>query len=456
MSLPTVPEFDFADVATEQIHKQSISAAVASASAERVEGAASRLAPYLEKGRWLGANNRYSVKTDTKFKADVKLGSFEAKHLEEYTAASASLHCADGWSYLGRALQAQFCGDVRTARHLGYYAELRAAMGILATRGITILNTKHASLGDGGTNSYFDQRTHPAAWKALETWSDGADAANALSDVVRPMGVEIGEWVGAFPGRGYWGSIGRSWLRSWGLDLYRFERDLVSRNEMSYRPSGVRSAPEFAPDELVRFGQDFWAHFEPSAGAPFAECDLALLRASVVAIFRVGNRSRSLLDGQFRSDVERMQNDILGTTNESLTEYLLTHDSSVSSSLPAHAKSRVGPHHKAHHFAVISRAALLLRVASGMASNLLENSELSDGMLDAWRSGFGKAHAICEDELPAEIFDLVADVEDASTSISSLLIDKPGLSLQSIVASEGSSLALMAGTERIAIWGIKA
>lgn len=59
-------------------------------------------------------------------------------------AASVIVHCFDGWSYLGRALEAEMAGDPQTAVHLGYYAELRAAMSVLASDEIGVFRNKHA------------------------------------------------------------------------------------------------------------------------------------------------------------------------------------------------------------------------------------------------------------------------------------------------------------------------
>ena len=47
----------------------------------------------------------------------------------------------DGWTFLSRALSALLSGDTHTARHLAYYAQLRAALSILSCNGIGIFNT---------------------------------------------------------------------------------------------------------------------------------------------------------------------------------------------------------------------------------------------------------------------------------------------------------------------------
>ena len=126
----------------------SIKDAVAAADRQRIVMSLGSLKSYWEKGRWLGANNRYKQETSKQVKADA--GGFTDSNLTEYIGASTLGHCFDGWSYLGRATEAELAGDPGSARHLGYYAELRAAMSLLAGDGIGIFNNSHVSVNGSG------------------------------------------------------------------------------------------------------------------------------------------------------------------------------------------------------------------------------------------------------------------------------------------------------------------
>lgn len=110
-------------------------AVIQSADAAEVEKAFSNLISNLRVGRWLGAGNRYAANVINQLKTDLTSGSVDDSDLGQYLAASVPLHCADGWAYLGRALDCHFRGDSDGARHLGYYAELRAALAFLAAQG---------------------------------------------------------------------------------------------------------------------------------------------------------------------------------------------------------------------------------------------------------------------------------------------------------------------------------
>src|SRR2546428_2970856 len=92
------------------------------ASTARLQDAFERLNPYLKNGRWLGKENRYRTQVDAVLDKD-KGNSINDRQLAEYIAASGPLHCADGWSYVGRSLACHAQGDTDAARHLAYYGE---------------------------------------------------------------------------------------------------------------------------------------------------------------------------------------------------------------------------------------------------------------------------------------------------------------------------------------------
>lgn len=99
---------------------------------------------YIKANRWVSKTNRYSSNPIAKIRLDNKVRTIkEPKHLSQYIAASSLLHATDGWSYLGRSLLSLLRGDPHRCRHLAYYAELRAAMSLLATEGIGVFRNRH-------------------------------------------------------------------------------------------------------------------------------------------------------------------------------------------------------------------------------------------------------------------------------------------------------------------------
>ncbi len=90
-----------------------------------IESIFTSLGAHLQTNDWIGTSNRYRSKIIEKLETDADSAAIDDASLAEYIAASAPLHCADGWSFLGRALTCHAHGDGDAARHFAYYAELR-------------------------------------------------------------------------------------------------------------------------------------------------------------------------------------------------------------------------------------------------------------------------------------------------------------------------------------------
>lgn len=133
----------------------SVSVAVQDASSEYVLeagakrlGAQRRLWPLLRKGSnvdqakiidYVHAN--YDTATPSVALVD---------ELADYAAISCWGHVFDGWRYLSLAASALLQASRGKALHLAYYAELRAAMCILACSGIVTLKRRHYSITSTG------------------------------------------------------------------------------------------------------------------------------------------------------------------------------------------------------------------------------------------------------------------------------------------------------------------
>jgi hypothetical protein len=109
-----------------------------------VEETFSGLERFIKQRTWIGRANRYSRDTIRRIKSDIGIGGVRSpRQLSQYVAASTVLHCADGWSYLGKAISCLLRGDPHRCRHLAYYAELRAALSLLASEGVGIFQDRH-------------------------------------------------------------------------------------------------------------------------------------------------------------------------------------------------------------------------------------------------------------------------------------------------------------------------
>jgi hypothetical protein len=138
-----------------------------------IEATALGLKRFLKKSMWIGKTNRHAQDIVGRLKADYPLSAGQKRNLAQYIVASAVLHTNDGWGYLGRSIGCLMSGDAHRALHLAYYAELRAAVSLLAGAGIGVFHREHFIVSAANTTTRLQSKlgTHQIAWDALELWS---------------------------------------------------------------------------------------------------------------------------------------------------------------------------------------------------------------------------------------------------------------------------------------------
>jgi hypothetical protein len=231
---------------------------VRKASSKAIVIALGRLSRYASKNKWISETNRYRNNTVNNIEDDYR-GGVKQKALVEYIAASGPLHCADGWSFLSRGVEACERGNPSVAVHLGYYAELRAAMAILATQGIGVFDKHHYIVETPSSCQLINSSTHVFTWAALEFWASLPKSGEDLLKVFHVRGNTLWSWLNAYQSSTTISStVASSWLKTWGLDLQLLADDQGVRNEASYRPNDIALNPEFdlshRPSSLQIFG----------------------------------------------------------------------------------------------------------------------------------------------------------------------------------------------------------
>lgn len=353
----------------------AIADAVAAADRQSVVETFDRLQKYWQVGQWLDRRNRYRRQTSKRVRRD-RTGY---RHLEmsDYIGASTIGHCFDGWSFLGRATEAELCGDAGTARHLGYYAELRAAMSLLAAEGLGVFNDYHVVVEAGRRCSSFagKQRTHIVVWQTLDEWSGTQRGMDRVLGIVSPAGIPLAEWVGQFGGAA--GFVARNWLDTWGLDLARLEADREARNESSYRPASLTGAGPRDIGKTIDALDELWTLCNPRGGGGFPVMDEHLLREVVTQLFEAGGGSLSTIVGarKYAERVGQMLDGVLTGHERANVEVFLSEGATrTTSALLLDAAGTVGPDHVDHSKQVLARATLLLRLATGAVGGLLKDS----------------------------------------------------------------------------------
>lgn len=449
--------------------RRKLEGIVSQSSAAEVRAAALRLKPHLQTAGWLDPANHFLHDTAASVDgeilkghsaANLKSDSVRALQLAEFLAASVVLHCADGWSYLGRAQAAQLRGDVGAARHLGYYAELRAAMSLLASQGIGVFDTHHVIVKDGGAVDVFTQAgTHKFTGEVLKTWSRSRLSAPLVTEVIRPAGVSLSDWLTAFTQGAMAKATGEEFLRLWGLDVEHLGADGAARAEASYTPRTAQGCAPPPSSRALQFGTALWRALGPEGNASFGILDLHLLRRSLERAYRErfgkkpsndANRYRSYLEAAVGAVPATLPPDRLVTflSREHELDDLL---------LLTVADNRSPTSDPENHLHLMARAALLLRLSSGCARSLLTEASLDSADLQWWSDQLGISRALIEpDDVPVVAADLWTDIADALTELDEQVSGGADVTYATLQGRCSRELSLLDGCERIALAGLAA
>lgn len=435
------------------------------ASPQAVAGAAGEvLRYYLPNRRWIGARNRYQTSILKRLSDALDKGSKapDPRPFAQYLAASSFHHCADGWSFFGRALTAQLAGDAEAARHLGYYAELRAAVGILATHGIGVFNGVHVVVATGPEARLVKgPGTHVMTWLTLPYWARTHAATATVASMVSPHGVPLDRWAAALPGAGAWRPVAEEWLATWGLDLEALALDRDSRNESSYQPSRISGRRSISAEAAAEFAVEAWTLLEPAGPSdPFSILDLQLLRRALETAFvSAGGKLDTSLSSPWGRAVDKAIGDALGDPKPpGIRDFLLRRESATRSDSPifGHAGETRSFADSEHHLGVLSRALLLLRVCSGCVAQMCAYSGVAATDVQFWIEGLARDRGLWPASTPPDPLtllydDVAAGVDDLRT----LTTSGPKITSYHDMRTRASDALLsVAGCERVALWSI--
>jgi hypothetical protein len=434
---------------------------ISALSRAHVETTTAGLKRFLQNAMWIGKRNRYAHEVVKRLKADHPLNAERKRNLAQYIAASAVLHANDGWGYLGRSIACLMTGDAHRALHLAYYAELRAGISLLAAGGIGIFNRQHFIISGANTTARLQSGggTHEIAWAALEFWSLQPSSGTLFAKLVRPEGRTLDEWFLPHGGSGTLAPQARQWFLQWGMDLSFAIKDRNARNESSYRPDGIPTSWTVSPSAALDFVQNLWAALEPSKPSSFEGIDRHILRLALERHFHGLTNTRpspqnAAFAGLVRDTVTAQGFSAAAETR--WRNFLLR--SSVPSDPTIFINSALQPGNPTtDHFAVISRAVLLLRLATGSAHDLLQQAGFDATALAFWWQSVGEARGLWNPASPpAALDDLWADVQDTLSDIQQFAADNPTAlqSVNGIASGVGERFNVLCSHERVGLWGL--
>lgn len=412
-------------------------------------------------GQWLDATNSYLEDTITKIEHDVSGNSINSTDLGAYLSISAPLHCVDGWTYLSRSINSLIHGDIHTARHLAYYAELRAAISILAAEGIGILNHQHFIIDRSERCVILpDKRgTHSVVWPVLDYWSQQSSAADLIGSVVKPYGVSLVDWHREFESATTFPAIAAKWLNGWGLDLHQLNNDHHTRNAVSYRPFRISHQLPASPSDVSKFVKSFWSNFLPSGSSKFDELDRFLLNKSLHIAHSALADNANLVSG--RNYEERVKSTVsnlfLSKPQEIIDTYINFLSEDKSSPILQFASLQDDLSHPQQVFQMLSRASLLLRLATGASADLILSSGHSWLDFEFWWKALGNDMGLWElgreidvpDDLWEDVFNSYTEIDEWETHT-----PNPSIFNLHMTNTNAKELWILSGTERIALWGL--
>lgn len=358
--------------------------------------------------RWLNIHHPYNGNV---LAALGDAHSIDTARLGEYIACSAPLHLADGWSYLSRAFDSASRGDRNAAHHLAYYAELRAAMSLLATEGMGVFLNWHVALNSKlEAKRLHIRNTHEAAWELLLAWSQEGRAENLLA-LISLDSKSLADWLLAIGARRPTRHVlATDWLSTWSIDLRLFSEDREWRNEMSYRPSRIKTPPPLAMDpqrELIEPLFNSWTALEPYKDKGSVALDVTLLAKSVELVTKRRRCNYTSFDKAVR--FLKDQHDM----SESLYNVLQNGQGSpIGTAIFGEAEKPVTQSRTATP--VLARSLLMLRIASASNASLLARAQVAKADLEFWWSVLGSDVGLWDTPTDIDAFtDLWVDVVEA-------------------------------------------
>jgi len=405
--------------------------------------------------RWLGPRNYYRRDTVRRMDAETTV-TYRKRQVEEYIAGSVIIHSSDGWGYLTRSIDCLLNGDIPSAIHFAYYAELRSAMSLMAYDGVGVFNRKHIYFDALRNGTVFGgYTTHSAVDKGMKAFANLSSKKEGIFKLLKVQNHTIADWIretNVSSQSKYSASVINRWLKKWSIDLHLYD-DQQLRNEMSYRPHFISSPInlQLTVNKLI----DIWELLEPTAGNRFPKLDRHLLRIGLEEIYQ---RNTGLYPTG--SNYETFIGNIFGRLGEPITQllykFLLRQVDPNDALLFTEAKGdRANIHSNiSDPFPIICRAILLLRLSTGAANQLICDSTLDIEKMRFWWEDISLHHGFTA-SIPSEIdaIDLYSDIRDSITEISSMSAGSL-LNIKDSFGNVSRSLFFIKQFQRACIWGI--
>lgn len=426
-----------------------------------VEQTTAGLRPHLAQSLWIGKTNHYATDVVNRLKMAEPATAARQRDLAQYISASIVLHASDGWSYFGRAIACLIAGDTHRGLHFAYYSELRAAMSLLASAGIGIFDRQHFIVPrvNATTKLTSSNGTHVLAWSALEHWAQLPASGAVFAKLVRPEGRTLDEWFQPHGGATKLAPQAKAWFMQWGMDLKLATKDREARNESSYRPDGIPHIWAVSARDTLGFVRDTWMALEPSSTSSFDLIDRHILRLALEGYYHgLTGKSATGTDPAFQALIRTTLSaqSLSESADDRLRSFLLRQSAPNDLAIFPYSAKKPG-NTGDDPFAVLSRAVLLLRIATGSAHDLLAAGGIGSAAISFWWTKIGEVRGLWEPGSPPDsLTDLWADIEEALFEMAQLEQAQPDSfeSTRSVAFDAAGRLNIFSSHERVGLWGL--
>lgn len=406
--------------------------------------------PQITRGKWLSPSN-------SAYGGEYSFCRASNQQCVEYISSAGILHLYDGWCYLGNALRALVKNEPFVIGHLAYYAELRAAMSLLASMGVvnfgeeTFCVDKAMRIRRIPSLGGDIKGTHKVVWKRLE---------DAFSTQMRPPefmklhelfqieGLSLEEWVNGLSGGCSGLSIVSGYIKEWGIDIKNYDGDRKARNKLSYDISFYQKNQRNTHEEVVAWLSDFWSCFE-SIGAKNFLIDYYMLWVILQSVRKAKNWDEKAYKTKLE---EFLRTTSMSESSRDRCVAILTRTPGQFGQLLSLSRTFALTSNR-YYLHIMSRALILLRIATIACGDAFKNAGLRAADLTWWINGGGKEKGLWN-EIPEDFSTLYEDVENALEELKTRTVTTYSDFLLNSFNSESNPFPRLGFSEYAMLWGL--
>ena len=220
--------------------------------------------------------------------------------------------------------------------------------------------------------------------------------------MIEPYQVKLRTWLAGATGYAAWAPVAQDWIQNLGVDLNRAANDQRSRNEASYRPTRIRTPRPVNVRRGAEFTIGLWLSLEPTPSG-FERLDRHFLRRSFEEAYKsVAGRRPNAANAHYTAAVDGLLagNNVTEPRLSFLRNFLLRGTEPDDLLVLRNASVDSWPTADDHHLHVLSRATLLLTIASLSARSVIRRVTISPEDTRSWWQLVGSDRGVWDSQQP--------------------------------------------------------